>query len=134
MSSELKEIEMEDIEEAAPDIDSCDAGNSLAVVEHETVDAILNVVGQLTYLAPSVLGAWIDLVVVLLGEHLQNSIHAAQLLLQEADPALDVFDELVLLGEHGGQLADDEAHHARGGSARHHFRHLDSQRLSTRSQ
>lgn len=34
MSSELKEIEMEDIEEAAPDIDSCDAGNSLAVVEY----------------------------------------------------------------------------------------------------
>ncbi|RLN12908.1 cyclin-B2-2-like [Panicum miliaceum] len=34
MSCELKEIEMEDIEEAAPDIDSCDAGNSLAVVEY----------------------------------------------------------------------------------------------------
>ncbi|RCV23274.1 hypothetical protein SEVIR_4G298800v4 [Setaria viridis] len=34
MSSELKEIEMEDIEESAPDIDSCDAGNSLAVVEY----------------------------------------------------------------------------------------------------
>ena len=34
MSSELKEIEMEDIEEAAPDIDSCDAGNSLAVVDY----------------------------------------------------------------------------------------------------
>uniref|UniRef100_J3MHT3 Uncharacterized protein n=2 Tax=Oryza brachyantha TaxID=4533 RepID=J3MHT3_ORYBR len=34
MSSELKEIEMEDIEEAAPDIDSCDANNSLAVVEY----------------------------------------------------------------------------------------------------
>ncbi|TVU07534.1 hypothetical protein EJB05_40893, partial [Eragrostis curvula] len=33
-SSELKEIEMEDIEEAAPDIDSCDAGNSLAVIEY----------------------------------------------------------------------------------------------------
>ncbi|KAJ1260833.1 hypothetical protein BS78_10G262700 [Paspalum vaginatum] len=34
MSTELKEIEMEDIEEAAPDIDSCDAGNSLAVVDY----------------------------------------------------------------------------------------------------
>lgn len=34
MSSELKEIEMEDSEEVAPDIDSCDAGNSLAVVEY----------------------------------------------------------------------------------------------------
>ncbi|KAL5199972.1 hypothetical protein ABZP36_021175 [Zizania latifolia] len=34
MNSELKEIEMEDIEEAAPDIDSCDASNSLAVVEY----------------------------------------------------------------------------------------------------
>uniref|UniRef100_A0A0E0HVS3 Cyclin N-terminal domain-containing protein n=1 Tax=Oryza nivara TaxID=4536 RepID=A0A0E0HVS3_ORYNI len=34
MGSELKEIEMEDIEEAAPDIDSCDANNSLAVVEY----------------------------------------------------------------------------------------------------
>ncbi|XP_062229864.1 cyclin-B2-2-like [Phragmites australis] len=34
MTSELKEIEMEDIEDAAPNIDSCDAGNSLAVVEY----------------------------------------------------------------------------------------------------
>uniref|UniRef100_A0A0D9X255 Cyclin-like domain-containing protein n=2 Tax=Leersia perrieri TaxID=77586 RepID=A0A0D9X255_9ORYZ len=34
MSSELKEIEMEDAEEAAPDIDSCDANNSLSVVEY----------------------------------------------------------------------------------------------------
>jgi G2/mitotic-specific cyclin-B, other len=34
MSSELKEIEMEDIEAAAPDIDSGDAGNSLAVTEY----------------------------------------------------------------------------------------------------
>ncbi|CAL5049738.1 unnamed protein product [Urochloa decumbens] len=34
MSSELKDIEMEDIEETAPDIDSCDTGNSLAVVEY----------------------------------------------------------------------------------------------------
>ena len=34
MSCELKKIEMEDIEEAAPDIDSCDVGNSLAVVEY----------------------------------------------------------------------------------------------------
>ncbi|XP_039804631.1 cyclin-B2-2-like isoform X2 [Panicum virgatum] len=34
MSCKLKEIEMEDIEEAAPDIDSCDVGNSLAVVEY----------------------------------------------------------------------------------------------------
>ena len=92
---------------------------------------ILDVVGQLTYLAPPVLGAWIDLVVVLLGEHPQNSIHATQLLLQEADPALDLFGELVLLGEHGGQLADDGAHHARGGSGRHHFRHLDSRVVMT---
>lgn len=34
MSPELKEIEMEDIEEAAPDIDSGDAGNSLAVADY----------------------------------------------------------------------------------------------------
>ncbi|KAL6873545.1 hypothetical protein ACP4OV_013627 [Aristida adscensionis] len=34
MSCELKEIEMEDIEEAAPDIDSCDTGNCLAVVDY----------------------------------------------------------------------------------------------------
>ncbi|KAL6603426.1 hypothetical protein ACP70R_043787 [Stipagrostis hirtigluma subsp. patula] len=34
MNCDLKEIEMEDIEEAAPDIDSCDAGNSLAVVDY----------------------------------------------------------------------------------------------------
>lgn len=34
MSSDLKEIEMEDIEEVAPDIDSGDAGNSLAVTEY----------------------------------------------------------------------------------------------------
>lgn len=34
MSSDFKEIEMEDIEVAAPDIDSGDAGNSLAVTEY----------------------------------------------------------------------------------------------------
>ncbi|KAM0930143.1 hypothetical protein ACQ4PT_000943 [Festuca glaucescens] len=35
MTDELKEIDMEDsAEEVAPDIDSCDAGNSLAVVEY----------------------------------------------------------------------------------------------------
>jgi hypothetical protein len=35
MTNELKEIDMEDSdEEVAPDIDSCDAGNSLAVVEY----------------------------------------------------------------------------------------------------
>jgi hypothetical protein len=35
MTNELKEIDMEDSEEeVAPDIDSCDVGNSLAVVEY----------------------------------------------------------------------------------------------------
>ena len=36
MTNELNEIDMEDSEEeeVAPDIDSCDAGNSLAVVEY----------------------------------------------------------------------------------------------------
>jgi G2/mitotic-specific cyclin-B, other len=34
MSSDFKEIEMEDIEETAPDIDSGDAGNPLAVTEY----------------------------------------------------------------------------------------------------
>uniref|UniRef100_A0A453TB43 Uncharacterized protein n=5 Tax=Aegilops tauschii TaxID=37682 RepID=A0A453TB43_AEGTS len=35
MTNELKEIDMEDTEEEEmPDIDSCDVGNSLAVVEY----------------------------------------------------------------------------------------------------
>ena len=58
-----------------------------------------------------------------------SGLVGAQLLFQEADPLLSVSGEMVFLAEHGGQLADDGAHHARGGP-RHHFGHLDSQALA----
>jgi len=60
-----------------------------------------------------------------------SGLVGAQLLFQEADPLLSVSGEMVFLAEHGGQLADDGAHHARGGP-RHHFGHLDSQALALR--
>jgi len=101
----------------------------MAVIEHETDDAILNVVGQLTRLAPTVFGEWIDVVVVLVRESPQEGIHGAQLVLQGADAELDVSGELVLLAKQGSQLADDGAHHARGG-ARDNFSHLNSKALA----
>ena len=76
-----------------------------------------------------VFSKWIDLLVVLVREHSQNGIHCAQLVLQGEDPTLDVFGELVLLGEQGSQPADDGAQHARGG-ARHQSGHLDSKALA----
>ena len=62
-------------------------------------------------------------------QQIVSGLVGAQLLFQEADPLLSVSGEMVFLAEHGGQLADDGAHHARGGP-RHHFGHLYSQALA----
>jgi len=91
---------------------------------HEGVDAVLDVLGQLTYLVPPVSHLGVEILCIY--KHLECGAHRTQLVSQEADLPSHPFELDVLVAQQFGELGQERLQHPRGDAQQSSLRHCSA--------